>query len=53
MRAVAIAMLAGSITLAGQQSERQFRARTDLIRVDASVLDRNRRPVHGHTFEVR
>jgi VWFA-related protein len=46
-----IVALACSSTLAGAAllSQRQFSAGTDLVRVDVSVLDRNRQPVRGLT----
>jgi VWFA-related protein len=52
---VAAALLAVSVTSAQfpprppQAPQPVFRARTDLIQVDVTVLDRDRRPVHGLT----
>jgi VWFA-related protein len=48
--AIAVVITAATGHSSGQQKPPQFVAGTDLIRVDVSVLDRNRRPVHGLTM---
>ncbi|MEX2662635.1 MAG: VWA domain-containing protein, partial [Vicinamibacterales bacterium] len=50
------AVLAGTPVLALQEPQPQFKAATELIRVDVSVLDRDRQPVRGLTaadFTIR
>jgi VWFA-related protein len=41
--------LAQTLTLAARSQQPQFRGRTDLVRIDVSVLDGDRQPVHGLT----
>jgi len=41
--------LAGMLAGAPQQAPPQFRTRTEVVRIDVSVLDANRRPVRGLT----
>ena len=41
--------LAGTLARAQQQERPQFRTRTEIVRVDVSVLDADRRPVRGLT----
>jgi VWFA-related protein len=42
-------LLAAGVSLAGQQSPPTFRSKTDLVRVDASVVDAQGEPVSGLT----
>ncbi len=47
--ALAALGLAATLAAAPQQAPPQFRTRTDLVRIDVSVLDADRRPVRGLT----
>jgi VWFA-related protein len=44
-----LVLLAQALTASAQQDRAQFRGRTDVVRLDVSVLDANRRPVRGLT----
>lgn len=49
LRPVLLGVVAASVAVGAQQAPPAFRSRVDLVRLDVSVLDGNRRPVRGLT----